>query len=61
MLKVKKGTNVFLLGNGDQVPMDMHIRIHVKIQQYHINCLICQINCLVFKLSDGIDLILGKN
>ena len=34
-LKVKKDNNTFVLGNGDQVPLDMHIAIHVKIQQLH--------------------------
>ena len=35
MLKVKKDGNTLVLGNGNQVPTDMHIRVHVKIQQYH--------------------------
>ena len=33
-LKVKKGINIVVLGNGDQVPIDGHIKVHVKIQQY---------------------------
>ena len=50
-----KGSNTLVLGNGDEVPMDKHIKLHVKIQQYH-----SQDNCLLFKLSDNIDLILGN-
>lgn len=36
--------------------MDKHIEVHVEIQQYQ-----SQINCLVTKLSDGIDMILGDD
>jgi hypothetical protein len=33
MLKVKRGSNTLVLGNGDEVPTDGHIKVHVKIQQ----------------------------
>jgi hypothetical protein len=33
-LKVKMGSNTLVLGNGDEVPTDGHIKVHVKIQQY---------------------------
>ena len=55
-LRVKKGSNVLVLGNGDQVPMDGHIKVHVRIQEYH-----SQISCLVSKLNDFNDLILGND
>ena len=55
-LRVKNGSNTLVLGNGDEVPTDGHIKVHVKIQQYQ-----SQITCLVAKLSDGVDLILGNN
>jgi hypothetical protein len=55
-LKVKRGSNTLILGNGDEVPMDGHIKVHVKIQQYQ-----SQITCLVAKLSEGINLILGND
>jgi hypothetical protein len=55
-LKVKIGSNTLVLGNGDEVPTDRHIKVHVKIQRYQ-----SQIICLVAKLSEGIDLILGNN
>ena len=45
-----------VLGNGDQVLTDKHMRVHVKIPQYH-----SQIICLVSKLNDGIDLISGND
>lgn len=45
-----------VLGNGDQVPMDAHIKVHVKIQEYH-----SQISCLVSKLNFDNDLILGND
>ena len=55
-LGVKNGSNTLVLGNGDEVPTNGHIKVHVKIQQYH-----SQITCLVAKLSDGVDLILGND
>lgn len=55
-LKVKKGNNTSILGNGDRVLIDGHMKVHAKIQQYQ-----SQINCLVSKLSNGIELILGNN
>jgi hypothetical protein len=55
-LKVKKGNNAMVSGNGDQVPMDNHIKVHVRIQEFH-----SQINCLVSKLNDVNDLILGND
>jgi hypothetical protein len=30
MLKVKKDGNTLVLGNGNQVPTDMHIKVHVR-------------------------------
>ena len=55
-LKVKNGNNTLVLGNGDEVPTDGYIKIHVKIQYYH-----SQITCLVAKLSDGVNLILDND
>ena len=52
----KRGNNTLVLGNGYQVPMDGHIKVHVKIQQYH-----SQINCLASNLSHDTILILGNN
>ena len=47
---------MLVLGNGNQVPMDMHIEVHVKIQYYH-----SQFHCFDSKLRDDIDLILGND
>jgi hypothetical protein len=55
-LKVKNGSKTLVLGNGDEVPTDGHIKVHVKIQQYQ-----SQITCMVAKLSEGIHLILGND
>jgi len=55
-LKIKKGSNILVPGNGIQIPTDVCIKAHVKIQQYH-----SEINYLIFKLSEDIDLILGNN
>ena len=55
-LKAKNGSNTLVLGNGDEVLTNGHIEVHVKIQQYQ-----SQITCLVAKLSDGVDLILGND
>ena len=55
-LKVKKGNNTLVLGNGDEVQMDGKIEVHVKIQQYQ-----SQITCIVANLSEGIDLILRND
>ena len=53
---MNKGSNTLVLGNGDEVFTDGHITVHIKIQQYH-----SQIICLVAKLNDGVDLILGND
>ena len=45
-----------VLGNGDEVPMDGFIKIHIKIQQCQ-----SQITYFVAKLNDGVDLILGND
>ena len=55
-LKVENGSITLVLGNGDKVPIYMLTKIHVKIQQYHSQSI-----CLVCKLSDGVNLILGNN
>lgn len=50
-----KGDNTLVLGNGDHISMEGHIEFCIKIQQYH-----SQSNCLVSKLSDGINMILAN-
>jgi hypothetical protein len=55
-LKVEKNSNKLILGNGDEVPTDGYIKIHVKIQKYQ-----SQSTCLVAKLIDDFDLILGND
>ena len=50
-LKVKKGSNTFVLGNGNKVPTIGHIKVHVKIQQYQ-----SQTYCLFSKLTNSIDM-----
>ena len=54
--RVKNGSNTMVLGNGDEIPIDGHIKVHVKIHQYQ-----SQITCLVAELSDGVNLILGND
>ena len=45
-----------VLGNGLEVDLEGIVNVHVKIQQYQY-----QVFCLVIKLSDSFDLILGDN
>jgi hypothetical protein len=52
----KRGNNTLILGNDDQVPMNGEIEVQFKIQQYH-----SQFNCIISKLSDAINMILGND
>ena len=53
-LNVAKNNGLVMLGNGLEVELEGTINVHVKIQQCQ-----SQISCLVTKLSDGFDLVLG--
>ena len=53
---MKKNNGKAVLGNGLEVDMEGTVNVHVKIQQYQ-----SQVSCLVIKLSDSFDLILGDN
>ena len=55
-LHVEKDNGEVVLGNGLEVELEGSVNVHVKIQQYQ-----SQVSCLVTKLSDGFDLILGDN
>jgi hypothetical protein len=55
-LHMKENNGKVVLGNGLEVDMEGTVNVHVKIQQYQ-----SQVSCLVIKLSDGFDLILGDN
>ena len=53
---MKEYNGKVVLGNGLQVEMEKTVNVNVKIQQYQ-----SQVSCLVIKLSDAFDLILGDN
>ena len=53
-LYIAKSNGLVMLENGLEVKLEGTINVHVKIQQYK-----SQISCLVTKLSNGFDLILG--
>ena len=53
-LNVAKSNGLVMLRNGLEVELEGTVNVHVKIQQYQ-----SQISCLVTKLNDGFDLILG--
>ena len=53
-LNVAKNNGLVMLGNGLEVELEGTINVYVKIRQYQ-----SQISCLVTKLNDGLDLILG--
>ena len=55
-LDVKKSSITLVLGNDVEVPTNGHIKVHIEIQQYQ-----SQIICMVAKLNEGIDLILGND
>jgi hypothetical protein len=55
-LHVKEDNRKVVLGNGLEVELEKSVNVHVKIQQYQF-----QVSCLVTKLSDGFNLILGNN
>lgn len=55
-LHVEEDNGKVVLGNGLEVELEGSVNVHVKIQQYQ-----SQVSCLVTKLSDGFDLILGDN
>ena len=52
----KENNGKVVLGNGLEVEMEGTVNVHVKIQQYQ-----SQVSCLIIKLNDGFDLILGDN
>ena len=53
-LNIAKSNGLVMLGNGLEVDLEGTINVHIKIQQYQF-----QISCLVTKLTNGFDLILG--
>ena len=55
-LHMKENNGKVVLGNGLEVDMEGTVNVHVKIQQYQ-----SQVSCLVIKLSDDFDLILGDD
>jgi hypothetical protein len=55
-LHMKENNGKVVLKNELEVDMEGTVNVHVKIQQYQ-----SQLSCLVIKLSDGFDLILGDN
>jgi hypothetical protein len=55
-LHLKQNNGKMVLENGVEVDKEGTVNMHVKNQKYQ-----CQVSCLVIKLSDGFDLILGDN
>ena len=55
-LHMKENNGKVVLGNGLEFNMEGTFNVHVKIQQHQ-----SQVSCLVIKLSNGFDLILGEN
>jgi hypothetical protein len=55
-LHLKQNNGKIVLENGVEVDKEGTVNMHVKNQKYQ-----SQVSCLVIKLSDGFDLILGDN
>jgi hypothetical protein len=55
-LQYVKDSSVLQLENGEEVQIEGYVKLRVKIQQYY-----GQLICMVTKLRDGIDLILGDD
>jgi hypothetical protein len=55
-LQYVKDSSILQLANGEEVQVEGYVKLRVKVQQYYGHLI-----CLVTKLSDGIDLILGDD
>ena len=55
-LQYVKDSSVLQLANGEEVQVEGYVKLRVKVQQYYGH-----LTCVVTKLCDGTDLILGDD